>query len=107
MCDQYRLRLACAYAQSDQSLVSVNIMLLTENQLEFLSLRRGFTGVSEYIHVKCHIVGNRMSRLICFFILCILHLLWIGMLTHCLNLSMQFYEVHALRRIKLYMYYIY
>ena len=52
MCDQYRLRLACAYAQSDQSLVSVNIMLLTENHLEFLSLKRGCTGVSEYIHVK-------------------------------------------------------
>ena len=45
MCDQQRLRPACAYAQSDQSLCksleySMNIKLLTEQHLEFLSFKR-------------------------------------------------------------------
>ena len=57
MCDQKRLRSACAYAQSDQCLCwsleySMNIKLLTEHQLEFLSLKGGYTGLSEYIHSK-------------------------------------------------------
>ena len=57
MCDQQRLRPACAYAQSDQSLCysleySMNIKLLTEQYLEFLSLKGGCTGSSESIHVK-------------------------------------------------------
>ena len=46
MSDQQRLRPACAYAQSDQSLCtsleySMSVKLLTENHLEFLSLKRG------------------------------------------------------------------
>ena len=57
MCDQQRLRPACAYTQSDQSLCysleySMNIKLLTEQHLEFLSLKGGYTGSSESIHVK-------------------------------------------------------
>ena len=52
MCDQQRLRPACAYAQSDQSLClsleySMTVKLLTEHHLEFLSLTGGCTGSSE------------------------------------------------------------
>ena len=36
---------------------------LTEHHLEFLSLKGGSTGLSEFTLVKCHIVGNHMSRL--------------------------------------------
>ena len=44
MCDQQSLRSACAYAQSNQSLCSsleysMNIKLLTEQHLEFLSFK--------------------------------------------------------------------
>ena len=57
MCDQQRLRPACAYAQSDQSLCLsleyfMNIKLLNQHNLEFLSLKEGNTGSSESIHVK-------------------------------------------------------
>ena len=56
-CDQQSLRSACAYAQSDQSLClsleySVNVWLLTEHHLEFLSLKGGCTGSSESTLVK-------------------------------------------------------
>ena len=52
MCDQQRLRSACAYAQSDQSLCltleySMTVKLLTEHHLEFLSLKGGCTDSSE------------------------------------------------------------
>ena len=68
MCDQQRLRPACAYAQSDQSLswsleYFTTVHLLTKRDLEFLSLKGGCTGSSESIHVKMPIVGNHMSRL--------------------------------------------
>ena len=46
----------------------MTVMLLTEHNLEFLSLKGGCTGSSESIHLfmpKCHIIGNYMSRLIC------------------------------------------
>ena len=57
MCDQQRLRPACAYVQSDQSLClsleySMSVKLLTEHHLEFLSLKGGYTGLSESTHVK-------------------------------------------------------
>ena len=59
MCDQQRLRPVCAYAQSDQSLCLsleyyMNIKLLNQHNLEFLSLKEGYTytGSSESIHVK-------------------------------------------------------
>ena len=69
MCDEQSLRSACAYGQSDQSLCmsleySMTVKLLTEHHLEFLSLKGGCTDSSESTHVKCHIVGNHMSRLI-------------------------------------------
>ena len=53
MCDKQRLRPACAYAQSDQSFCksleySMTVKLLTEHPLEFLSLKGGCTGSSEY-----------------------------------------------------------
>ena len=44
----------------------MNIEVLTEHHLEFLSLKRGCTGSSESTLVKmplCDIVGNHMSRL--------------------------------------------
>ena len=57
MCDQQRLRPACAYAQSDQSLClslnnSMSVKLLTEHHLEFLCLKGGCTGSSESTLVK-------------------------------------------------------
>ena len=57
MCDQQRLRPACAYAQSDQSLClsleySMSVKLLTKHNLELPSLKGGFTVSSEYTHVK-------------------------------------------------------
>ena len=53
MCDQQSLRSACAYARSDQGLClsleySMTVKLLTENHLEFLRLKGGCTGSSEY-----------------------------------------------------------
>ena len=65
MCVKQRFRPACAYAQSDQSLCksleySINVQLLAEQHLEFLSLKGGLN-----LHLsKCHIVGNHMSWLI-------------------------------------------
>ena len=52
MCDQQRLRPACAYAQSDQSLCKsvedfIIVKPLTEHHLEFLSLKGGCRGSSE------------------------------------------------------------
>ena len=52
MCDQQRLRPACAYVQSDQSLCllleySMTVQLLTEHHLKFLSLKGGYTGSYE------------------------------------------------------------
>ena len=57
MWDQQSLRSACPYAQSDQSLCkllkySINVRLLTEHHLEFLSLKGGCIGSSESTHVK-------------------------------------------------------
>ena len=70
MCDQRRLRPACAYAQSDQRLClslgySMTVKLLTKHHLEFLSLKGGRTGSSSLHLSKCNIIGNHMSRLIC------------------------------------------
>ena len=52
MCDQQKFRPACAYAQSGQSLYlslkfSMNIKLLTEHHLDFISLKGGRTGSFE------------------------------------------------------------
>ena len=69
MCDQQRLKPACAYAQTDQSLCrsleySTRVKLLTEHHLEFLSLTGGCAGSSESTHVKMphcwksHVVAN-------------------------------------------------
>ena len=57
MCDQKSLRSACTYTQSDQSLCesldySMSVKLLTEQHLEFLSLKGGCTGSSESTLVK-------------------------------------------------------
>ena len=57
MCEQQRLRPACAYAQSVQILClsfeySMNLKLLTEKHLDFLSLIGSCTGSSEYALVK-------------------------------------------------------
>ena len=57
MYDQERLRSACAYAKSDQSLCwlleySMSVKLLTEHHLEFLSLKGGCTDSSESSLVK-------------------------------------------------------
>ena len=61
-------QIACAYVQSDQSLncksfeYSMNIKLLTEHHLEFISLKEGCTGLSEstlvqnatLLEITCH-----------------------------------------------------
>ena len=57
MCDQQRLRSACAYVQSDQSLClwleySMTVNLLAEDNLESLSIKGGCTGSSESTLVK-------------------------------------------------------
>ena len=57
MCDQQRLRPACAYGQSDQSLsllleYSMSVKLLTEHCLESLSLKGSCTDWFESILVK-------------------------------------------------------
>ena len=57
MYDQQSLRSASAYAQTDQSLrlsleYSMNVELLTEHHLEFLTFKGGFTGSSESTLVK-------------------------------------------------------
>ena len=57
MYDQQRLRPACAYAQSDQSLCwsfeySMTVMLLTGHHLKFLISKGGCTGSSESTLVK-------------------------------------------------------
>ena len=41
----------------------MTVKLLTEHNLEFLSLKGGCTGLSESTPVKCHIVENHTSRL--------------------------------------------
>ena len=70
MCDQPRLRPACEYAQSDQSLClsleySMSVKLLTEQNLEFLSLKEAAQARLSLHLSKYHIVENDMSRLIC------------------------------------------
>ena len=57
MCDQQRLRPACAYMQSDQSRCSsleyfMTVKLLTKLHLGFLSLKRECTGSTEATLVK-------------------------------------------------------
>ena len=57
MCDQQSLRSACAYAQSDQSLClsfeySMDLRLLIEHRLEFLSLKVGCSGSCESTFVE-------------------------------------------------------
>ena len=67
MCDKHRLRPACAYAQSGQSLCksleySKPGKLLTEQHLEFLFLKGGYIASLESIHfnmphfleISCH-----------------------------------------------------
>ena len=79
MCDQQSLRSACPYEQSDQSLCesleySMIVKLLTEHNLEFLSLKGGCTGSSESTLVKmphcwkshCSSFAFRQSRLFFF-----------------------------------------
>ena len=75
MCDQQRLRPACAYAQSDQSLCLsleyyMTLKLLTEHYLEFLSLKGGCTGSSESTLVKkpncwkSHVAAHFINELV-------------------------------------------
>ena len=57
MCNQQRLRPACSYVQSDQSLCSLleysmSLKLLTKHDLEFLSLKGGCTGSPQSTLVK-------------------------------------------------------
>ena len=65
MCDQQRLRPACAYAQSDQSLClsleyPMSVMLLTDHHLRFLGSQARLS-----LHMsKFQIFGNLMPRLI-------------------------------------------
>ena len=43
----------------------MNIKLLNEHNLEFLSLKEATQACLSLFISKCHIVGNHMSRLIC------------------------------------------
>ena len=86
MCDQQSLRSACAYAQTDQihcmSLeYSMDFKLLTEHYLEFLSLKGGFTGLSESMlvkmphcwksHVTAQLSKHATSEFSIFYIVCV------------------------------------
>ena len=42
----------------------MTVKLMTEQHLEFLSLKGGCTGLSESMLAKCHIFGNHMSHFI-------------------------------------------
>ena len=44
----------------------MSVKLLTEHHFEFLSLEGGCIGSPESTLVKCHIVGNHVSRLKCY-----------------------------------------
>ena len=74
MCDEQRLRSACAYAQSDQSIFllleySMTVRLLTKHHLKFLSLTGDCTGSYESTLVKIpncwksHIVAHYLFSL--------------------------------------------
>ena len=72
MCDQQRLRPACAYAQTDQSLClsleySMNVKLLNEHHLEFLSLKGDCTASSETTLAKMpHCWKSNVTAHFCF-----------------------------------------
>ena len=68
MCDQHRLRPACAYAQSDQShcwslAYFTSVKLLAKQHLDFLSLKEAAEAVQSLHLSNDHIVGNHMSWL--------------------------------------------
>ena len=76
MCDQQRLKHACTYAQTDENLCLsleylMSIKLLTEHNLEFLSLKGGCTGSSETTLVKMphkwksHAVAHLYESIMC------------------------------------------
>ena len=57
MCDKQRLRPVCAYVQQDESFClpleySMTVKLLTEQNLYFLTLKGGCTGLFASNHVK-------------------------------------------------------
>ena len=65
MCDQQRIRSACAYVQSYQSLClsleySRNVNLQTKHLLEVLSLKKAAQARLSLHLNKCQIVGNLM-----------------------------------------------
>ena len=63
MCDQQRLRSACAYADHSKSLENyITVKLLTEQHLEFLSLNEAAQARLSLHLSKCHIAGNHISR---------------------------------------------
>ena len=66
ICDQQSPRLACAYAQSEYYM---NIKLLTEHHMVFLSLRGGCTGSSQSTHCwKSHVTAQIIFLcLVCLF----------------------------------------
>ena len=82
MCDQQSLRSACAYAQSDRRLCqsleySMDVKLLTEFYLEFLSLKVVCTGLSESTLVKMPhcLKSNVTAHMYCTVLLFSLHIL--------------------------------
>ena len=68
---QQKFRSACACTQSDQNLCksleySKTVKLLTEQHLEFLCLKGGYTGMSEYTVVKMpHCWKSHVATHIC------------------------------------------
>ena len=90
MCDHQRLRPACAYRQSDHGLCllleySMNMKLLTENHLEFLSFNGGCTGTTKSTFIKMqhcwksHVLAHRSLTL------CILGLIFFYIIHHTLH----------------------
>ena len=61
MCDQQRLRPACAYAQSNQSRIFYDCQATDRISCEVSNVK-----ARRRLHIsKCHIVGIHMSRLKC------------------------------------------
>ena len=59
----------------------MTVKLLTEQHLDFVGLKGGYTGSSESTLVKCHIVGNHMPRLICVNIISWIHSLSVSVVS--------------------------
>ena len=71
----------------------MSVKLLTEQHLQFLFLiiKGGCTGSSESTHIKCNIVGNRMSRLKCLLFTLFSYSVFMSLLMICISVLYLFH----------------